>query len=279
MHRSQIMRTMVKANGINLFCRDSVVGDPTLLCLHGMYGRGETFSAFFDRYAGQYRIIAPDQRGHGLSDKPVARYAAEELAADAYGLISQLDCGPVIVVGHSMGGRVAGHVAACYPEVVKALVILDKGTNGREKMSTLPPDQVPTVDSYTADWPTPYPTYGAALQDITKHLERPNNIRYFLESLYETVDGYEFMFSRYALAALREYECQWDHILPQIQCPTLLVRATESECLTPENAEQMRALIQDVTYFEVSKSDHMVHVDNPDEFFPQFDQFLAQMNS
>ena len=278
MSNFHIKRDVIKANGINLFYRDTASDKQPILCLHGMYGRGETWGDFFFRYAGQYRVIAPDQRGHGLSDKPAAGYASEDLAADAYELITKLDCGPVIVVGHSMGGRIAGHFAAHYPEAVKALAILDKSAyDGRETMSTLPPEQVTVAGTYTTDWPTPYPTYEAALRDIATHLERATNRRYFVESLTETVAGYDFMFSRYSMAALREYECQWSHLLPQIQCPTLLVRATESEALTKENAQRMRSLIKNISYFEVSNSDHMVHVDNPDEFYPQFEQFLKQV--
>lgn len=274
-----LKRATINVNGINLFYRDTeTAGRLTLFCLHGMYGRGETWSAFFHRYAAQYRVIAPDQRGHGFSDKPITRYAADDLAADAYGLIQQLGCGPVILVGHSMGGRVAGHLAACYPDAVKALVIMDKGVSGRETMSTLPPEEiVPLSGAFTDDTPTPYPTYEAALQDINRNLTRPSNKRYFLESLIETADGYDYLFSLYAMAAIREYECRWDHLLPQIQCPTLLVRATESECLTEDDAQRMRELIKDLTYYEVSNSDHMVHADNPDEFYPPFEQFLERV--
>ena len=65
--------------------------------------------------------------------------------------------------------------------------------------------------------------------------------------------------------------------MPQIQCPVLLVRAAESWCLSQEEAQQMRELIEDCTYFEVSNSDHMVYADNPDEFYPQFGRFLDRV--
>jgi 2-succinyl-6-hydroxy-2,4-cyclohexadiene-1-carboxylate synthase len=97
-----------------------------------------------------------------------------------------------------------------------------------------------------------------------------------MDSLVETVEGYDFMFSRYAMAALAEYRQSCFHILPQIQCPVLLVRAANSWALPREEADKARALIKDCMYFEVTNSDHMVYADNPDEFYPQFDQFLGQ---
>jgi pimeloyl-ACP methyl ester carboxylesterase len=273
----KLRRSLIDVDGVNLFCRDTVAGGEAILCLHGRWGRGETWTDFIGRHRDRYRVIAPDQRGHGLSDKPVARYASEDLARDAHGLITRLECTPVVAVGHSMGGRVAAHLAALYPEDVKALAILDETASGPEKLSTLPPEEVSADDQLTNDWPTPYSTYDEASRDLASRFSRESGVRYFLDSLVETVDGYDFLFSRYAMAALAEYNREWYHILPRIRCPVLLVRATESWCLSREDAERMRALIKDCTYFEVTKSDHMVYVDNPEEFYPGFDAFLSRM--
>jgi 2-succinyl-6-hydroxy-2,4-cyclohexadiene-1-carboxylate synthase len=226
------------------------------------------------RLGDRYRIIAPDQRGHGLSDKPVARYASQDLAGDAYGLLVKLGLGPAIVVGHSMGGRIAAHLASIYPHMVRALAILDEGADGPSDLSLLPPEDVPPVDPLTSKWPTPYPSYEDALRDLTSRFA-PTGVRYFLESLVEGVEGYGFLFSPFAMSAIATYHQEWFDILPTIQCPVLLVRATESWCLSPEVADRMRAMIPNCTYFEVSKSDHMVYVDNPDDFYPPFEQWLA----
>jgi len=276
MEQSMIHRVRIDANGVKLFCRDTGSDHPPMLCLHGRWGRGETWTDLMLRYRDRYRIIAPDQRGHGLSDRPIARYASEDLAADAYGLMVQLGCGPAIVVGHSMGGRVAGHVAALYPQQVRALVILDEGANGPAELSELPPEKVSPEDQLTADWPTPYPTHAEAIQDLSSRFNE-TGVQYFAESLVETVEGYDFLFSRYAVSAIAEYQRAWFPILPRIECPVLLVRATESWCLSREVADKMRPLIQDCTYFEVSNSDHVVYGDNPDEFYPQFEQFLDSL--
>ncbi len=274
MEETRIKRGMIEVNGVNLFYRDTVSGNQSILCLHGKWGRGETWSDLMFRYKDRYRIIAPDQRGHGLSDKPVARYAAEDFAEDTYQLIGKLGCGPAIVVGHSLGGRNVAYLAALHPEVVRALAILDQQAEDSETLSDLPPEKVSPVDKLTDEWPTPYPTYEEALRDLRKRFGFESNVRYFLESLVETAEGYDFLFSRYAMAAIDEYRQKWYHILPQIQCPVLFVRASDSWCLSREEAEKMRKLIKNCTYFEVSNSDHMVYADNPDEFYPRFDQFL-----
>jgi pimeloyl-ACP methyl ester carboxylesterase len=268
---------MIEVNGLHMLCRDTGSKKRTVLCLHGKWGRGETWVDFMFRYRDRYRIVAPDQRGHGLSDKPVARYAAEDFAADAYELIKRLGCGSVIAVGHSLGGRNAAYLAALHPKEVKALAILDQQAEGPESLSVLPPEKVPPDDKLTADWPTPYPTYEEAVRDLSQRFGRESNVRYFLDSLVETEGGYDFLFSPYAMSAIDVYRQQWYHILPQIQCPVLFVRAQDSWCLSEEEANKMRGLIKNCTYFEVGDSDHMVYADNPVEFYPQFEQFLREI--
>lgn len=265
---------MVNANGVDLFVRDTASARPPMLCLHGRWGRGETWSNLIVRCRDRYRIIAPDQRGHGLSAKPMVRYAPEDMAEDAHQLLRALDAAPAIVVGHSMGARTAGVLAARHPRDVRAVALLDCAADGCEHVPTIEPSQVAGIDLLTADWPTPYPSYDEAMQDIAAHFPRATAQRYFQESLVETVEGYDFMFSRWAMSAIESYLHGWLHLLPAIECPTLLVRAADSWDFSEAQAARMRPLIRHLTYVEIDGSDHMVYVDNPSQFDPAFDAWL-----
>jgi len=183
---------------------------------------------------------------------------------------------PAIVVGHSIGGRNAAYLAALYPHAVKALVILDAKASGPESLSTMPPDQVPPTDGLTGSWPTPYGSYREALSDLSRRFPRKTNVRYFLDSLVESVEGYDFLFSQYAMSAIDVYYQGWHHILRQIQCPVLLVRAESSWYLAKEEVPEMRRLLHSCSYLEVTNSDHMVYADNPDEFYPALEDFIMR---
>jgi len=275
---SKTYRKKVSVNGINLFYRDTESDLQPMLCLHGRWGRGETWADFFNRYGNKYRIIAPDQRGHGLSDKPVGYYNTEVLAEDACQLIEALDClKKVIAVGHSMGGRVAAYLSAMYPEKVFALAVLDETAEWPYEMLTVKPEELTIGDGFTSEWPTPFASYKEAVKFLKSQCSLESNIQYFLDSLIETKAGFDFMFSPFAMTALGEYNRKWFDILPKIKCPTLLVRAADSWCLMKKDAEKMIPLIKNCTYFEVSNSDHMVYADNPDEFYPGFERFLANI--
>jgi len=269
-----IRRTVKTTQGIEIFCRESVSNGTPLLCLHGKYGRGETWHGLMSRYGEQFRVISPDQRGHGLSEKPVARYSGEDFAADAHDLLEALDASPAIVVGHSIGGRNAAYLAALYPQNVKALVILDTKAEGPQGPLPIPPERIPTLDDLVGSWPTPYPSYQAALDDLRTRFPRETNVRYFLDSLVETVDGYDFLFSQHALSAIDACYCGWHQLLSQIRCPVLLMRADQSWYLSPEESIAMLKTLPSASFVEITGSDHMVYADNPDQFYPAFEQFL-----
>jgi pimeloyl-ACP methyl ester carboxylesterase len=71
-----------------------------------------------------YRVVNADLRGHGKTGWADS-YRAVDFAGDVSGLIHGLDSGPVVVVGHSLGGLVAAALASEDPELVKALFLED----------------------------------------------------------------------------------------------------------------------------------------------------------
>jgi pimeloyl-ACP methyl ester carboxylesterase len=277
MERVKIHRGIAKLKGIDIFYRDTMTEGPAILCLHGRYGRGETWVDFIQHYGRNFRIIAPDQRGHGLSGKPVSKYTAEEMAADMVALLAFLKIDSAIVVGHSMGGRVAGYLAALHPKLVKAVAILDKSASGSATPCTLPLDQIPRVDSFTKDWPVPFSSRVEA-QEFLKHvLETDLSYQYFMHSLVETVDGYRFMFRNPAIAANMAYEVDWFHLLPNIQCPVLLVKARGGDAVPDADFLKMQSMLRDCNAFQVSDPDHNLYLSNKDEFYGFIDTFLRKI--
>ena len=74
-----------------------------------------------------YRVMAPDQRGYNLSEKPrnIQAYNLDRLAEDVLGLIDAAGRDRAFVVGHDWGAAVAWWIAIRYPQVVQKLVILN----------------------------------------------------------------------------------------------------------------------------------------------------------
>ncbi len=113
--------------GVRLHVLMAGEGTPVLL-LHGFpqssYAWREIVAPLV---AAGYRVIMPDMRGYGLSDKPrsAAQYATPVLVSDMKNLLGTLGHGRAHVVGHDWGGVVAWHFTASHPELVDRLVIIN----------------------------------------------------------------------------------------------------------------------------------------------------------
>jgi pimeloyl-ACP methyl ester carboxylesterase len=111
-----------QVNGINLYYETHGTGRPLIL-LHGGLGSGEMFGPVIPVLAERHQVIAVDLQGHGRTadiDRPIdIRLMADDIAA----LIDHLGLEKPDVVGYSLGGGVALHTAAKYPEKVGRLVV------------------------------------------------------------------------------------------------------------------------------------------------------------
>ena len=273
----KIHRNTISVNGIDIFYFDTMTEEcPVILCLHGRWGRAETWVDFIQHYGNRFRIIAPDQRGHGLSGKPLSKYTADEMASDMIALLDSLNIDSIILVGHSMGGYIAGYLSAKYPKYVKALAILDKSAAGPEKPNTQPLEMIPAVDPVTKDWPLPFSSLKEARDYIKNAMESELSYQYFMNSLTEDKNGFHMMFSSQAIAANIAYYENWFHLLPEIKCPVMLLRSSSQEAVTDEDFAKMQSLLPNCMAFEVSLPDHNVHLSNKQEFYRYFDEFLIK---
>jgi pimeloyl-ACP methyl ester carboxylesterase len=277
MSNIKIHRNITKINGVDIFYMDTQIQGNTILCLHGRWGRAETWVDFIQQYGKKYRVIAPDQRGHGLSGKPVSKYTSAEMAADIIGLMDQLKIEKVILVGHSMGASIAGYFAATYPDRLRGVAILDKTAAGPEKANTTPLDDIPAIDQVTKDWPLPFSSLKEAQDFIKKDMETDLSYQYFMNSLTEDINGYHMMFSAQAMAANIAFYEDWFDLLPKIKCPALLVRASGQGAVNDKDFSRMQALLSDCMAIEMSDPDHNVHLSNKEEFYGYFDRFLNKV--
>lgn len=114
----------VASNGIRINVEELGSGEPALVFLHYWGGSARTWRHVTARLAPRYRTLATDHRGWGESDAPLTGYALADLAADAAGVIDALGLTRYILVGHSMGGKVAQMIAARSPEGLAGLVLV-----------------------------------------------------------------------------------------------------------------------------------------------------------
>jgi 3-oxoadipate enol-lactonase len=95
----------------------------TVVLSHALGCDASMWDALANQLAADCRVIVYDQRGHGSSDAPDGPYTIAALADDAARLLRELDSGPVVWIGLSMGGMVGQELALRHPGLVAALVL------------------------------------------------------------------------------------------------------------------------------------------------------------
>jgi pimeloyl-ACP methyl ester carboxylesterase len=123
--------TFLTIGGLRLHLRDWGGPDtpPAILLVHGLASNARIWDLLAPLLASNFRLVALDQRGHGVSDKPEDGYDLATIAGDLAGAIGALGWSRPLVVGHSWGANVALQLAADYPDLPVGIVLLDGGTN------------------------------------------------------------------------------------------------------------------------------------------------------
>lgn len=94
-----------------------------VLFIHGGTDSWRSFEPVLPHLPDDIRAVAVSLRGHGDAPKPESGYSIEHLAGDVIALMEELDLGPAVLVGHSMGTMVAQRIAIAAPERVLGLVL------------------------------------------------------------------------------------------------------------------------------------------------------------
>src|SRR4051794_17021588 len=114
----------VPAGNIHLHIREAGTG-PLAIFLHGITANAAVWDPVLVELQDELHVVAVDQRGHGLSDKPARGYGGAAYADDIFGLVSTFGGAPAIVVGHSLGARNGVVAAAMRPELIAGVVAID----------------------------------------------------------------------------------------------------------------------------------------------------------
>jgi pimeloyl-ACP methyl ester carboxylesterase len=207
-------------NEINLYYEVHGTGRPLVL-LHGGLGSGEMFGPVLPLLAAEHQVVAPDLQGHGRTadiDRPLdVRLMADDIAA----LIDHLGLNRPDVVGYSLGGGVALHLAAKYPDKVRRLV----SVSANIRRDAIPPEmlaQQEQVNAAAAEFMKDTPMY----KDYVRVAPRPEDFPRLLDKI--------------GLAMARDFD--FSNEVRGLQMPTLIVCA-DADMAPPSHYVEMFKLL------------------------------------
>ena len=202
--------------------------DPAILAIHGSGGHAYWFASHGAMLSPETRVIAPDLRGHGFSDKPPGGYGVDDHVEDVLQLIAALALPRPIVLGHSLGGSIATFVAEAAGNAIGGLVLLDAVVGDRafvESASFMLDEIGPTLDQSFSTFDEYHALWSGEFDDSDWKRWLDLNDRMDLAPL---PDGtYRRRALRHALAAEWASVAQRDALaaLSRVTVPVLVVHA------------------------------------------------------
>lgn len=236
---------------------------PPLLFLHGLLGRARNWLTAGRSLADTHAVRLVDLRNHGASPwSDEAGYAA--MAGDVARLIEAAGAGPVTLVGHSMGGKVAMTLALTRPELLRRLIVVDiapvRYQSGYDRLirAMLAADLAP----------------GRRRSDVDGELASTISdkaMRAFLIQNLDTRDGRLVWQPNLSilLAAMPEImdfpnELQAGRYGGPVRC----LRGETSDYVRPEGAAALQRLFPAASVTTVPGAGHWPHAERPDAFLP-----------
>jgi 3-oxoadipate enol-lactonase len=246
---------LIDVGGIRLNVLDEGTGHPVLF-LHGLGGSWRDWEPQLDSFSADHRVVVPEHRGHGRSDRPLGRYSVARFADDVSLVCEALDISHTFVVGLSMGGMVAQQLALDQRELVDGLVLADTSARVDPAVQPLLLGAVPAIRQ---DGMGMVHELGTSMAQ-SAHSARPDLLR---NNLREASGNDPYSYAN-SLVALVEHDVV--DRLPSLDVPTLVLRGEYDLLATGDGMEELSRAISGSESLTIPDAGHLANLDQPEIF-------------
>jgi len=265
-------RYWTSSDGLRLHYRDypGPSDRPPLLLLHGLTRNCRDFEDVAARYAGDWRVLAVDFRGRGLSqpDPNSANYQPGTYAADVIQLLDELGVEQAVFLGTSLGGLVTMVVASVRPERIAAALLNDIGPE-------IAPAGIDRIKTYVGkpvlfrDWDDAAAQLSARSGDVHPSYGGAEWLRFARRVARQTERGVEFDYDMriaepFAAGDTGEVADGWPYYRALAGRPVLVLRGETSDLLSDAALDRMAREIPDVEVVTVPGVGHAPDLGEPE---------------
>ncbi|MCC2333409.1 alpha/beta fold hydrolase [Cellulomonas wangsupingiae] len=241
--------------------------------LHGLFGQGRNFTQIAKALVPDFRSLLVDLPNHGRSPwTDRFDYAATADLVAAHLREGFATAGPVHVVGHSMGGKVAMVLALRHPELVDRLVVADIAPATGGSLGEF----AHLLDSLAAIDLTMVTRRGEADEVLAQRVDDARVRGFLLQNLRADGDGFRWQANldllRRELPVIGGFPDVGGAVLDR---PVLWVAGDRSDYVRPEHGPAMRRLFPRTTLVTIKGAGHWVHSEQPDAFVAVLRTFLG----
>jgi N-formylmaleamate deformylase len=212
-----------------------------------------TWESFAAELARDFQVFVFGVRGRGLSDRPATGYRLAEYAADLAGFVSVLGLERAVVLGHSMGARIAAAFGVMYPEQRGPLALVEPPLSGPGRPA------YPTTLQQLLD-PVRASRAGVALDTLRRANPKWSEEQHQIRAEWLATCDENAVIESYRGFHEEDFFEYWPRLTP----PLLFVHGEESPVVTASDIVEVKQANPGAAYRSVRSAGHMIPWDNPD---------------
>ena len=259
---------------MKLFFRESGSGPPIII-LHGLFGMSDNWMTMAKRFSENgFHALAPDLRNHGQSPHS-DDWNFKTMSEDVFELMSDKRLNRPVLIGHSMGGKVAMEMAAADAEKFSGIVVSDIAPR---KYPVVHGSIVSALNSLKIETLS---SRKEVEEILSKKINDAATLQFLLKSVYwkETPAG-KVLSWRFNLEVIsKKIEASGEKIdfSKTINMPALMVRGEFSDYVSDEDIAAFKKVFSLAQAVTIKNSGHWIHADRPEEFFETVIAFLKRV--
>jgi len=259
---------MIKLN----FRTQGEPGRPAIILLHGLFGSATNWGTVARHLGQHYHVLVPDLRNHGQSPHdPDCSY--EAMVGDVLHLMDDQGVDAATLVGHSMGGKLAMHLALNHPERVSGLAVVDMSPVNYAH------DFQDVVDAFRAVDMAAVGSRTDADAQMVPHIGIAGVRAFLLQNLVKGRDGWLWRVNLDALARSQDQitgfpeQNEW----AVYSRPVGFIHGELSDYVKPAYEPQIYRLFPAAELCMVEQAGHWVYAEKPEGFMHCLDRYLGML--
>ena len=252
------MEKFIMAAGCAVRISDRGEGEQVLVLLHGYLESLDVWDEFTPLLTPEFRVIAIDLPGHGISEVKGEIHTMEFLADVIHGALETLGISRCVLAGHSMGGYVALEFLRTYTEMLSGLILFHSTPNpDSEEKKEARDREIAIVTAGHKDLLSHTPAKGFAAENRER----------FADKIEELAEQITLTDDAGIIALLRGMKERRDlnEVLAQSPVPTLIILGRKDEYILPEVAEALVSRFPKSQVAWLENSGHMGFVEEPEK--------------
>lgn len=272
-HFSQFQPSISQDNALSLFSRKYGSGKPIVI-LHGLFGMSDNWVSFASRFQDAFEVHILDLRNHGQSPHS-DEFNYDFMALDVVQYCKQNRLENSILVGHSMGGKLAMHIAMLYPGFIEKLIVIDMAPRYYAPHHTHIIEALENLNLQVLQ------SRNEALEKLM--IDDESTKQFLLKNLYRTHNEKSVFAWRFNLKSIkqniaeigRNFEYSEEQKLNTKNFKTLFIKGSKSSYINEDDLISIPELFYGAKVIEVKDAGHWVHADKPMELHEIMQHFIT----